>query len=217
VVEVRDTGVGITSGNLERIFELFVQERHSGHQGNTGLGIGLALTRRIVELHGGTIVANSGGLDRGSMFRMELPAIDAPGTPPAPAPTDEPAGAPAGGRRVLVVDDNQDAAATLAELLDMSGYQVAVANDGKSALEAAKRHQPDAVLLDIGLPDIDGYEVCRRIRADAGLARQPVLIAVTGWGQQSDQDAATKAGFDAHMTKPVELDALMQLLQERLG
>jgi CheY-like chemotaxis protein len=219
VVEVRDSGVGISADNLQRIFELFVQERHSGHQGNTGLGIGLALTRRLLELHGGRIVASSEGLGKGSTFRIELPLVAAPAAAvPAPAMprSDEKArDADCDGCRVLVVDDNHDAAETLSELLHMSGYAVAVAEDGASALGALAHHQPQVVLLDIGLPDMDGYEVCRRIRADPAVVPQPLLVALTGWGQQGDKDAAATAGFDAHMTKPVDLDALLQLLQER--
>jgi signal transduction histidine kinase/CheY-like chemotaxis protein len=213
IVEVRDNGVGIAPENLERIFDLFVQERHSGHGGNTGLGIGLALVKRLVELHGGGIRAHSSGLGQGSCFRIELPAIEAP----APkAPVREPERSHERGARVLVVDDNRDAAETLGELLSMSGYRVALAHDGESAVHAALEQAPDVVLLDIGLPDIDGYEACRRIRALAG-ERPPVLVAVTGWGQESDRDSARRAGFDAHVTKPVEPDALIALLEERVG
>jgi signal transduction histidine kinase/ActR/RegA family two-component response regulator len=212
VVEVRDSGVGIAPENLERIFDLFVQERHSGHGGNTGLGIGLALVKRLVELHGGSIRATSRGLGQGSCFRVELPTTEAPAPPPrvhAPGRTQE------RGARLLVVDDNRDAAETLGELLGMSGYQVVLAHDGESAVRTALEQSPDVVLLDIGLPDIDGYEACRRIRARAGDAA-PLIVALTGWGQQSDRDSAREAGFDAHVTKPVEPDALIALLEERL-
>jgi signal transduction histidine kinase/CheY-like chemotaxis protein len=213
VVEVRDNGVGIAPENLERIFDLFVQERHSGHGGNTGLGIGLALVKRLVELHGGGIRAHSPGLGQGSCFRIELPAIE----PPAPKPhMQAPERSHERGASVLVVDDNRDAAETLGELLGMSGYRVYLAHDGESAVRVALEQSPDAVLLDIGLPDIDGYEACRRIRDRAG-ERKPVLVAVTGWGQESDRDSARKAGFDAHVTKPVEPDALIALLEERVG
>ena len=215
VVEVQDTGVGIEAANLQRIFDLFVQERHSGHGGNTGLGIGLALTRRLVELHGGSIRALSPGAGQGSTFRIELPAIEAPANA-TPLPRSTAATPRERGARVLVVDDNRDAAETLAELLRLSGYEALLAHDGESAVRAARDLQPDAVLLDIGLPDLDGYEACRRIRASAD-GRAPVLVAVTGWGQQSDQDAARAAGFDGHMTKPVAPDALMDLLGSKLS
>jgi CheY-like chemotaxis protein len=117
---------------------------------------------------------------------------------------------------VLVVDDNHDAAVTMGELLQMTGHLVVIAEDGASALRALAQHRPDVVLLDIGLPDMDGYEVCRRIRSDAGLARQPLLIALTGWGQQTDKAAARAAGFDSHMTKPVDLDELLRTLQDQV-
>ncbi|TFZ02286.1 response regulator [Ramlibacter henchirensis] len=215
IVEVQDNGVGIAPENLERIFDLFVQERHSGHGGNTGLGIGLALVKRLVELHGGTIRAHSHGLGQGSCFRIELAAIE------APVDSIEPQAAPGraqeNGARVLVVDDNRDAAETLGELLGMSGYRVSLAHDGESAVRAALDQAPDVALLDIGLPDIDGYEACRRIRAQADQDRQPLLVAVTGWGQQSDQQAAKAAGFDAHLTKPVAPEELMALLEDRLA
>lgn len=215
LVEVRDSGVGISPENLERIFDLFVQERHSGHGGNTGLGIGLALTRRLVELHGGTIRAESKGLGHGSSFCIGLPRIEAPPAiqPPAPESTQM----NGQGGRVLVVDDNRDAADTLGELLGMNGYAVVLAHDGESAVRVVREQEPEVVLLDIGLPDIDGYEACRRIRASTDLSQQPLLIALTGWGQQSDQQAAKTAGFDAHLTKPVAPGDLVALLDERLG
>ena len=217
-VEVQDTGIGLAPGTEDRIFDLFVQERHSGHGGNTGLGIGLALTRRLLQLHGGSIHATSAGLGEGSTFCIELPAIARPATvaPPTPAVQASSAGK-APGKRLLVVDDNIDAAETLGELLRMNGYEVSVARDGTSAVRAVEQEHPRAVLLDIGLPDIDGYEAARRIRAQGGPAQVPVLIAVTGWGQQADREAARAAGFDAHLTKPVAPDALMALLEERLG
>jgi signal transduction histidine kinase/ActR/RegA family two-component response regulator len=214
-VQVQDSGVGVSPENLDRIFDLFVQERHSGHGGNTGLGIGLALTRRLVELHGGTIHATSEGLGQGSTFCIELPRVQAPQELPPPKPAPE--RAHDGGGRVLVVDDNRDAADTLGELLGMSGYDVALAHDGESAVRAVQEQEPEVVLLDIGLPDIDGYEACRRIRANEAIVRQPLLVAVTGWGQQSDQQAAKAAGFDAHLTKPVAPAKLMELLDERMG
>lgn len=211
-VEVTDDGIGISRANLERIFELFVQERPSGFHGSTGLGIGLALTRKLVELHGGTVRASSAGPDCGSTFRVELPAwAAAAGLPP-------PRGAAShgGGARVLLVDDNRDAAETLGEMLSMSGFAISIEYDGEAALRAMAHGAPDAVLLDIGLPDIDGYEVCRRIRR-LQLSKQPLVIALTGWGQDKDRDRATAAGFNAHLTKPVDSDRLVRLLQELLN
>jgi signal transduction histidine kinase/CheY-like chemotaxis protein len=216
-VEVTDSGIGIAPDNLDRVFELFVQERHSGHGGNTGLGIGLALTRRLVELHGGRIHARSDGPGRGSSFCISLPLAGVMEAPPE-ADTQDPKAATGDrlGARVLVVDDNRDAADTLADVLGLHGYLVTRAHDGASALQAVAQARPDVVLLDIGLPDVDGYEVCRRIRAQAGAGAAPVLVAVTGWGQQADRDAAREAGFDAHMTKPVAPDQLLQVLRDKL-
>ncbi len=215
-VEVVDSGIGIAPDNIDRVFELFVQERHSGHGGNTGLGIGLALTRRLVELHGGRIRAHSDGQGRGSTFCITLPLAGAPEAGAAQAVASQAPAADRPGARVLVVDDNRDAADTLADVLGLHGYAVARAHDGASALQAVAQERPDAVLLDIGLPDVDGYEVCRRIRAQAGEGGAPVLVAVTGWGQQADRDAARDAGFDAHMTKPVAPEQLLQVLREKL-
>jgi signal transduction histidine kinase/ActR/RegA family two-component response regulator len=212
-VEVSDTGIGISSQNLERIFELFVQERPSGLHGDTGLGIGLALTRKLMALHGGRVWAESAGPGHGSTFRIELPAA----SPAAPSLPETPAHAPddAAGARVLVVDDNRDAADVLGEMLAMSGFRTSVEYDGEEAVRAVEQQAPDAVLLDIGLVGIDGYEVCRRIRR-ADLAKQPVVIALTGWGQEQDRDRASAAGFDAHLTKPAEPDRIISLLKKLL-
>ena len=215
VVEVSDNGAGISPDNLERIFELFAQEQPSGVGGNTGLGIGLALTRKLVELHGGTVRAASAGLGQGSTFRIELPAVvvapsqDTVAETKAPATND-------GGARVLVVDDNRDSADTLSEMLAMTGFSSTVAYGGQAALHAVGHEMPDAVLLDIGLPDMSGYEVCQRIR-QSNMTRQPVLIALTGWGQDKDRALAMTAGFDAHLTKPADPGALIAMLKELLA
>lgn len=213
VIEVMDNGIGIAPENLERIFELFAQAQPSGFGGNTGLGIGLALTRKLVELHGGTVRAASAGPGQGSTFRIELPVIGAAAAGPRPQ---APQGLEGAGARVLVVDDNHDAADTLGEMLAMSGFSIDVAYSGEAAVRAVEQDAPDAVLLDIGLPDIDGYEVCGRIRR-SGVSRQPILIALTGWGQDQDRDRATAAGFNGHLTKPAEPDRVVALLKELLG
>jgi signal transduction histidine kinase/ActR/RegA family two-component response regulator len=213
IVEVRDNGSGILPEHLEKIFDLFAQEQPSGAGGNTGLGIGLALTRKLVKLHGGTITATSAGRGQGSTFRIELPAVfvepEDGGATGTAAPIVDTAGARA---RVLVVDDNQDCADTLGELLEMSGFAITVVYSGQAALHAVEHQRPDAVLLDIGLPDINGLEVCRRIRRSV-TGRQPMLIALTGWGQENDRELAVKAGFDAHLTKPANAGALIAMLQ----
>jgi signal transduction histidine kinase/ActR/RegA family two-component response regulator len=208
-VEVTDNGIGIARASLQRIFEPFVQERMSGSHGNTGLGIGLALTRKLLALHGGMVSARSAGPGQGSTFRIELPVLTA-----AAAEVREPAVAAAegAGARVLVVDDNMDSADMLSEMLTLTGFESTVAYDGQNALREVHRNAPDAVLLDIGLPDMDGYEVCRRIRQGAG--KQPIVIALTGWGQQTDREQAQAAGFDAHLTKPAEPERLVALLKK---
>lgn len=206
-VEVRDTGIGISPDSLERIFEPFVQEKISGSHGNTGLGIGLALTRKLVVLHGGTVRAESAGPGKGATFIMELPGSRAEVAQPAGHAD---SGAPgASAIRVLVVDDNQDAALTLSEMLSLSGFLCTVAHNGADAVSAVDQQLPHAVLLDIGLPDIDGYEVCRRIRQRSN---PPILIALTGWGQEKDRRNAESVGFDAHLTKPADPQRLMTLL-----
>lgn len=212
-VEVSDTGIGISSRNLERIFELFVQERPSGLHGNTGLGIGLALTRKLMALHGGRVWAESAGPGHGSTFRIELPAAST--AAPSPVPGTPAQAMDGAGARVLVVDDNQDAADLLSEMLAMFGFRTSVEYDGEEAVRAVEQQAPDAVLLDIGLVGIDGYEVCRRIRR-LGIAKQPVVIALTGWGQEQDRDRASAAGFDAHLTKPAEPARIISLLNELL-
>ncbi|KQT13600.1 hybrid sensor histidine kinase/response regulator [Ramlibacter sp. Leaf400] len=212
VVCVRDNGSGIAPEMLGKVFGLFTQVTHPSEGRQGGLGIGLSLVEGLVRLHGGTVEANSPGLDQGSEFVVRLPrqrreTLAAAASPPREASADAP---PAHTRRLLVVDDNEDAAATVAELLKMSGNDVVVVHDGRSAVAQTQEFRPDVVLLDIGLPDISGYEVARRIRKLEGV-RQPILIALTGWGQQQDKEAAQQAGFDHHWTKPVDPQRLQEL------
>lgn len=208
VFTVRDTGVGIPADMLEHIFEPFVQVDRSLDRSQGGLGVGLTLARRLVELHGGTIVARSAGPGRGSEFVVRLPAVG------APAPMEEAAHAPEapGGRgaRVLVVDDNRDAAESLGALVEALGHEARVVHDGASALDVAARWRPDLVLLDIGLPRLDGYEVARRLRAALGPG--VVLAAVTGYGRDEDRRRSRAAGFDHHLVKPVDVHVLERLL-----
>ena len=214
-IAVTDDGIGIDARTLPRIFEMFVQGDRDAGGARGGLGIGLALARRLVEMHGGSITASSDGPGHGSRFVIELPlvpasepALDAP-TPPAPLDA-----AATSHRTVLVVDDNVDAADTLGTLLSLDGHVVRIAHDGRSALAAVAAHRPDAVLLDIGLPDIDGLEVARRLRTTYGI-ECPRLIALSGWGQASDKQRALDAGFERHFTKPVEPATLAAVLSQR--
>jgi PAS domain S-box-containing protein len=209
LVRVRDTGYGIPREQLEQVFEMFTQvPEHRRQVGGGGLGIGLALSRRLAELHGGTLQATSEGLGAGSEFSLRLPLCEAPA--PRPANGAHSADAPPP-RRVLLVDDNADAADSLRLVLDLQGHATEVAYDSTSALRAVERFGPECVLLDIGLPVVDGYETARRIRALPG-GSAIRLIAITGWGQQEDKERAVAAGFDAHLTKPVDSAALSALL-----
>jgi len=210
VLRVRDTGVGIARELLPRIFDLFTQADRSLDRSQGGLGIGLALVQRLVELHRGTVEVRSEGPGRGSEFVVRLPVLPAPATQ-APAPPAEPDGRPANTGRVLVVDDNLDSAEMLAKLLRMSGHDVRTAYTGPAALEAATAQQPEVVLLDIGLPGINGYEVARRLRQIPHLGKVQI-VAMTGYGQESDLRLAREAGFDSHLTKPVDFLRVENLL-----
>ena len=214
IVSVRDTGRGIEPQVIERIFDMFVQGRSPLERVGGGLGIGLALARRIAELHGGTLEAKSEGENKGSEFVLRVPL-----SPQKKAIAGTPAEAPAAGgvpRRVLVVDDNIDAAATLDLLLRSLGHETRVAHDGMKALEIAREFRPEVILLDIGMPGLDGYEVARRLRAmNHGTSFR--IVAVTGWGQDADRSRAREAGFDVHLVKPVDLGVLTKVLDDRNG
>jgi PAS domain S-box-containing protein len=210
VVRVRDTGVGIPGAMLPRVFDMFTQVNRTLERTQGGLGIGLTLVRRLVELHGGRVEAHSAGPGQGSEFVVRLPRASAPvatvngsdgGPRPAPGPR----------RRILAVDDNRDAVESLARLLRLAGHEVQLAIDGPSALEAAAAYRPEVVLLDIGLPGMSGHDVARQLRATPE-GRGLLLVAVSGWGQEDDRRRSREAGFDHHLVKPVDPDALRQLL-----
>ena len=205
VVTVSDDGIGIEAGQLDAIFELFTQVGRSTTD-HGGLGIGLTLARQLVELHHGSIAAASAGRDRGSTFTVRLPAVAGAAAVPV-----APASSVAAPRRVLVADDNHDTADSLALLLALRGHVTRAAYDGEDALMAAAEFRPDVVIVDIGMPKLDGYEVARRLRAaDGGGAL--VLVALTGWGQDSDRQRALANGFDAHLVKPADPELLEQVL-----
>ncbi len=209
VIRVRDNGVGIRPDLLPKVFEPFVQSERSLDRSQGGLGIGLTLVRSLVEMHGGRVEAHSEGLNKGSEFVVRLPAL--PDEQEGPAAPPEPAAAANGKARVLVVEDTPDVAKTLRLLLELWGYDVRVAEDGPSALVAYRTYQPDVVLLDIGLPGMNGYDVARQLRRENGRKR-PFLMAVTGYGQDEDRQRAHEAGFDLHMTKPVDPGRLQTVL-----
>ncbi|MBI2877708.1 MAG: response regulator [Candidatus Tectomicrobia bacterium] len=212
VVRVRDNGMGISPEVLSHVFDLFVQAHRSMDRSQGGLGIGLTLVKRLVELHGGSVEAHSTGPDQGSEFVVRLPLRPMPAPGPSPAAPSATAGVPAR-RRILLVDDNEDAARLMALILEMGGHEVRVVHDGPTAIAAAVEDRPDVVLLDIGLPRMDGYEVARRLRQHDSLART-ILIAITGYGQEEDRQRSEEVGFAHHLVKPVASADLLRLLAE---
>lgn len=207
VVSVRDNGIGIPATHLGSVFDMFMQVDRSSRRAQGGLGIGLTLVRSLVAMHGGTVEARSAGTGAGSEFVVDLPIRTVPAAPPHPVeplPTFPP-------RRILVVDDNHDAADTLGALLASLGATTAVVNSGVDALAEMPRFRPDVVLLDIGMPEMDGYQVARQIRSGAG-GHDVVLIALTGWGQDQDHLQSEAAGFDHHLVKPPNIDRLHELV-----
>jgi CheY-like chemotaxis protein/two-component sensor histidine kinase len=214
VVRLLDSGEGIAPDLLPRVFDLFAQGGRTIDRSQGGLGIGLAIVKSLVHLHGGTVSAHSEGAGRGSEFCVRLPAPsddEAPCSSGPPRPST--ASPPVKRRKVLVVDDNVDAAELLAEALRELGCDTEVAHDGASALDSVGRIRPEVVFLDIGLPVMDGYELARRVRAQPALAGVR-LVAVTGYGQESDRKRGREAGIDEHVVKPIDLEQLPTLLGE---
>ena len=211
VVRVSDNGIGIAPDMLPAVFDMFMRAETAARQSEAGLGLGLTLVRNLVEMHGGTVQVFSAGLGKGSEFSFRLPlpaAADQADKPQQPL-----AAQPVARLRVLVVDDNQDVAMTLAAVVRHNGHEVRLAHDGPAAVEAAKTWRADLVLIDIGLPGINGYDVARRLREELGL-KQSLLVALTGYGQEEDRRRSFEAGFDRHIVKPVRSDTLMNLLAE---
>ena len=211
MITVSDDGIGIAPRMLPHIFDLFAQGDRSLDRTSGGLGIGLNLCRQLVELHGGTITAASEGVGRGSTFTVRLPTITIPEPAMLPQPPIHAEHAHRQ-RRILLVDDNQDTVRSLARLLSLRGHEVATAFDGVAALKLAQEFQPDFLLLDIGLPGLDGYEVARRLRAE-GFPRTPI-VAISGYAQENDRIRAREAGFNYHFAKPVDFEALVELIVE---
>jgi CheY-like chemotaxis protein len=209
VVKVRDSGKGIPADRLEAIFEMFAQVEPALDRAHGGLGIGLTLVKRLTELHEGTVQAFSEGQGRGSEFVVRLPVLDDVAEVQRPAEPAVPERATS--RRILVVDDNEDSAKSLTTLLAMNGNPTRVAFDGAAALIAAEEFRPEVVLLDIGMPKMNGFDAARRIR-ERPWGRDVLLIALTGWGQDSDRRRSRSAGFDAHLVKPVDHAELMKVL-----
>jgi PAS domain S-box-containing protein len=210
LLRVHDTGIGMDSETLHHVFELFYQADTAFSRTRGGLGVGLTLVRRLVELHGGRIDAYSEGLGKGSEFTVRLPLISA-AVESVEMPRTEPPPVPSGGRRILIVDDNADTAETVALLVQSWGYKTAIANDATAAIEVTKSFRPDIALLDIGLPRMNGFELARSLRKLPESAKI-LLIAITGYGREQDREAAHLAGFNHYMVKPVAVDRLQALL-----
>jgi signal transduction histidine kinase/CheY-like chemotaxis protein len=210
VIRVKDSGIGISAAALPRVFNMFSQVHSTTDRSEGGLGIGLALAQGLIELHGGTIIANSEGLGCGSEFTVRLPRRPVRASQAIPNRPAAPTGALR--RRILIADDNRDSAETLAALLRMEGHDVTSVHDGPVALSAFTEMKPDVALLDIGMPGLTGYEVARRMRQSTSGASL-TLIAITGWGQDIDKERAYAAGFDHHLTKPVDPHRLAELLR----
>ncbi|MEO8465281.1 MAG: ATP-binding protein [Gammaproteobacteria bacterium] len=210
-VRVIDSGIGIPQAMLPRVFDMFMQVDSSLERTQGGLGVGLSLVKRLVQMHGGTVEAHSKGVGAGSEFVVRLPTTKRPTSIDTPRATDVDAAPISIRRRVLVVDDNQDSATSLAMLLGMKGHETRTANDGIEAIEIANEFRPQLVLLDIGMPKLNGYETARLMRQKEW-GRRALLVALTGWGQETDRARSSDAGFDAHLTKPVDFAVVQRLL-----
>ncbi len=211
IVTVADNGIGISPDTLALVFDMFSQVDRSLERSFAGLGVGLTLARRLIELHGGTLEARSAGLGRGSEFVVSLPTIAAPASSIQRAPVDLGNSAPLSRKRILLAEDNDDFSASFALILRAMGHEVHISRDGAAALEAAAEFKPDVAFLDIGLPKLNGYDLAQRLRK-MPLGKRVVLVAVTGWGQENDRRRAREAGFDHHMVKPVEPDQVRRIL-----
>jgi CheY-like chemotaxis protein/anti-sigma regulatory factor (Ser/Thr protein kinase) len=209
VLSVKDRGMGIPPEKIPQMFELFAQGDRTLARSEGGLGIGLTVVKKLVEMHGGSVTATSEGGGRGSEFTVRLPMAARPAGRRAKDAT--PASDRGKSARILVVDDNVDTARGMARLLELLGHEVAIAHSGPEGIDMAREHRPDFVLLDIGLPGMDGYEVASRLRREE-CCKDTVIIAVSGYGQDEDRRRSTEAGFDHHLIKPLDHDTLLSLL-----
>jgi PAS domain S-box-containing protein len=211
VISVLDNGIGIPPDMLDRIFEMFAQVDRPAERGYTGLGIGLTLVNSLVEMHGGKVEVKSQGRNHGSEFTLRLPVIPAPDpSPRIPEPSEDEIPKTAR-RRILVVDDNKDALSMLSMMVELLGNEVCTAQDGLEAIKAAESFRPDAILMDLGMPNLSGYDAARKIRS-ADWGREVVLVATTGWGHDDDKRRTKDAGFDHHLVKPIGRGTLQELL-----
>jgi PAS domain S-box-containing protein len=216
IVSVRDTGLGIPANDLPRIFDMFSQVDRSVERSTGGLGIGLALVKGLVEMHGGKVTAMSAGEGKGSTFTVKLPAFERTAAPLAPVRSESESHYAGPLRRILVVDDNRDSANSMAIMLKLMGNEVRTAHDGIEAIETAQEFRPKAILMDLGMPRLNGYEATRRIR-EQPWGRGMLIIALTGWGQEADRSQSQEAGCDGHLVKPVNLSDLESLLTQLEG
>jgi CheY-like chemotaxis protein/anti-sigma regulatory factor (Ser/Thr protein kinase) len=210
---VCDNGIGISAEMLPKVFELFTQVERSLDRSQGGLGVGLTVVKRLVEMHGGRVEAVSSGAGCGSEFTVRLPSIEAPTETEVAAETAAESRTPGAPQRILVVDDNADAADSLAFLLKHGDHEVRTAHDGRQAVDVALQFRPQAVVLDLGLPELDGYEVARHLRQSEA-TRGALLVALSGYGQQEHRRRSSEAGFDYHLVKPVDFGALQRILFE---
>jgi CheY-like chemotaxis protein len=215
-VTVRDTGIGIPAHALPTLFDMFSQVDRSLERSAGGLGIGLALVKGLVEMHGGTVEAASPGPGQGAELTVRLPVLEVREEDSLEPEAEEPSGASGAKRRILVVDDHQDSAASLALMLRLLGNDIRVARDGLEAVAVAERFRPQVVLMDLGMPRLNGYDATRRIR-EQPWGGEALIIALTGWGQDADRVKSREAGCDGHLVKPVELPQLERLLAELQG
>jgi CheY-like chemotaxis protein len=212
VISVRDNGIGISREMLPRVFDMFMQVDRSLEMSQGGLGVGLALVKRLIEMHGGSVEAHSEGPGKGSEFIVRLPLAKSP-EPTHPSNTGANTRARGGGQRILVVDDNRDAAISLGMMLKLMGHEVRTAHDGVSGIETAAEFHPDIILLDIGMPRLNGFDAAKQIR-EQPWGHDVTLVALTGWGQDQDRRRSEEAGFDFHIVKPVEPAALEKLVAD---